>query len=306
MNVNVVFFSPRYLRYEFFGMLLRALNIKSIYSFLPVSSLPYSSADAIRRYENFEFDQNCENFDKYISFINSIVETVWNNMLDKEVADTSKRGSLTVPTILVLADWEVSVCGVKHYNQYLLDASIKFKRWENVHDTFPYRNQYGDLTDDFVSILQKKAGDDYLTHLYEHVFVRKLSVYFSNHAEFVRTFDFRDGRWHCYVFKNRKTGKMGSYIQLWRQKTAHDNEESLVYVNEEGKKKIRAVTLDVMSQDVSKWRQYQREEEERRLRMEYCWGWGEDYNNDDREQGCGNGWSCSNCPNAGCPANELN
>ena len=30
------------------------------------------------------------------------------------------------------------------------------------------------------------------------------------------------------------------------------------------------------------------------------------YEDDDRETGCGEGWSCSNCPNYGCPANELN
>lgn len=28
--------------------------------------------------------------------------------------------------------------------------------------------------------------------------------------------------------------------------------------------------------------------------------------NDETPTGCGEGWSCSNCPNAGCPANELN
>ena len=27
---------------------------------------------------------------------------------------------------------------------------------------------------------------------------------------------------------------------------------------------------------------------------------------DDNESGCGEGWSCSNCPNFGCPANEYN
>ena len=30
------------------------------------------------------------------------------------------------------------------------------------------------------------------------------------------------------------------------------------------------------------------------------------YEDDDREAGCGEGWSCSNCPNYGCPANEQN
>lgn len=30
------------------------------------------------------------------------------------------------------------------------------------------------------------------------------------------------------------------------------------------------------------------------------------YEEDDKESGCGEGWSCSNCPNYGCPANEYN
>lgn len=303
MNLNVVFLSPRYLRYEYFGMLLQAIDIKKIFSFLPATSLPYSSAEAIRQYNYSEYNQAYETLDSYIEFINSIVDAILGNTLDSDELNAQNKGALLAPTILVLADWERSGNLPKHYNQYLEQAKVKFKRWSVFYDTFPFKNKYGDLTDNLISILKDKAGDNYYTHLIEHVVIRKLSVFFSGHPELVKTFDFRDNRWHCYTFKNRNTGKTNSYIQLWRKKTAHDNEDTLVYIDETGRKKMIPVTLEVMATDVSKWQQYRREEEERRWRAEYA---NDDDNDDDREQGCGNGWSCSNCPNVGCPANELN
>lgn len=305
MYTNVIFFSPRYIRYEYFGVLLGSLDVRKIFSFLPLNSLPYSSATAIRRYRHSEYDQTYDSKENYSAFIMSIaseVADIASSTTDKELKPESIRNA----TVLIIADWEENM----PYNQILEANAIRFKRWNKMSNIFPYTNKYGDATDAFVNSLHSYLSECDKMNLLEEIAVKKISVFFHSETDFVLSYDFTRKEWRFRVYVNRKTKKRVSYVYLWKQKMAKENEDSMVYSTEDGKKKIRLVVLDVMSQDVKRWRQYEEEKEERlrRLeRMESGWYDNDDNNNDDdREQGCGNGWSCNHCPNVGCPANEYN
>lgn len=305
MYTNVVFFSPRYIRYEYFRALLGSLDVRKIFSFLPLNSLPYSSAMAIRRYRYSEYDQTCDSKENYTAFIMSIATEV-ADIASGTTDNDFKLGSIRNATVLIIADWEENM----PYNQILEANAVRFKRWNKMSNIFPYSNKYGDATDAFVKSLLSHLSECGKMNLLEEIAVKKISVFFHSSPDFVLSYNFTRNEWQCRVYIYRKTKKEVSYVHLWIQKMAKENQESMVFLNEDGKKKIRLVVLDVIFQDVKRWRQYEAEEEERlrRLeRMESGWYDNDDNNNDDdREQGCGNGWSCNHCPNVGCPANEYN
>lgn len=304
MYTNVIFFSPRYIKYEYFGILLGSLDVRKIFSFLPLKSLPYSSAMAIQRYRYSEYDQTCDSKENYTAFIMSIaseVADIASGTTDKDL----KPGSIRNPTVLIIADWEENL----PYNQILEANALRFKRWDKMSNIFPYTNKYGDATDSFVNSLQSYLSECGKMNLLEDIAVKKISVFFHISPDFVLSYNFTRKEWLYRGYIYRKTKKKVSYVYLWELKMIMENQDSMVYDTEDGKKRIRLVVLDVMSQDVKRWRQYEAEEEERLRRLERMEsGWYDDdsNNDDDREQGCGNGWSCGHCPNVGCPANEYN
>ena len=302
MNINIIFFSPRYIKYECFGMLLSALDIKKIYSFLPINSLPYSSADYL------EYDQKSDSYQKHDDFVTAMVEEVISMASKSNVDDAPNTGRISNPTVLVMADWEPD--GTP-YNLYLKQIGERFKRWSSMSDVFPYISHYGDITDQTVDAISKVASNFGQPNIAQRIRLKRISVFFGVDPDLVETYDFNDRSWHCYVYVSKATGKHISYVKLWRSRTSKDNPDSLLYIGNDGKKKMRPVTLDVANNDILRWKEYIRNKERERMEAEYfqqMYSGGYDTWDDDndREQGCGEGWSCMNCPNIGCPANERN
>ena len=308
MNINIIFFSPRYIKYDCFGMLLSAIDIKKIYSFLPIDSLPYSSADAVRNYEYSEYDQKSDSNRKHDEFISSMAEEVISMASKSNVDDAPNTGKISNPTVLVMADWESD--GTP-YNLDLRQTGARFKRWTSMYDVFPYISHYGDITDQVVGAISNAASNSGQPNIVQRLRLKRLAVFFGVDPDLVETYNFSDRRWHCYTYVSKVTGKQISYVKLWRSRASKDNPDSLLYIGNDGKKKMRPVTLDVAKNDILRWKEYIRNEERERLEAEYFQQmYSDGYNswddNNDREQGCGEGWSCMNCPNVGCPANERN
>jgi len=289
-------------------MLLSALDIKKIYSFLPINSLPYSSAEAVRNYDYLEYDQKSDSYQKHDDFVTAMVEEVISMASKSNVDDAPNTGRISNPTVLVMADWEPD--GTP-YNLYLKQIGERFKRWSSMSDVFPYISHYGDITDQTVDAISKVASNFGQPNIAQRIRLKRISVFFGVDPDLVETYDFNDRSWHCYVYVSKATGKHISYVKLWRSRTSKDNPDSLLYIGNDGKKKMRPVTLDVANNDILRWKEYIRNKERERMEAEYfqqMYSGGYDTWDDDndREQGCGEGWSCMNCPNIGCPANERN
>ena len=235
-----------------------------------------------------------------------MAEEVISMASKSDVDDAPNTGKISNPTVLVMADWESD--GTP-YNLYLRQTGERFKRWTSMYDVFPYISHYGNITDQVIYAINEAASNSRQPDIVQRLRLKRLSVFFGVDPDLVETYNFNDRRWHCYTYVNKATGKRISYVKLWRSRASKDNPDSLLYIGTDGKKKMRPVTLDVAKNDILRWKEYIRNEE--RLEAEYFQQmYSDGYNswddNNDREQGCGEGWSCMNCPNVGCPANERN
>ena len=304
MKTNVIFFSPRYIKYDFLGILLSVLDIRKFYTFLPVSYLPYPIVNTIQGYRPVEYNQSEESMESYNAFIAQISSSIVELIEIPDIDDNSKNGMITNPTVMIMADWEKHYGDYMTYYQYLEDRGITFQRWEKYYDIFPYTNYYGDLTEDLVGKLRDVAGERINTSLIQDVSIKRISVFFSLDYRHIQTYDFRDDSWHYLTYVSHSTGKKASFVKLWLMRASKENPDIMLYDGNDGKKKIRPVVLDVIRYDLEKWADYLRQQEEHRWRAES--GWYDNEDDSDRERGCGCGWTCSNCPNVGCPSNEYN
>ena len=304
MKTNVIIFSQRYIKYDFLGLLLSVLDIRKFYTFLPVLDLPYPIVDILQRYRPKEYNQSGYSQESYNEFITIISSSIVELLEKPDEDDNSKNGRITNPTVMIMADWEEHYGGYTTYYQYLKDRDISFQRWEKYYDIFPYTNNFGNLAEDLVGKLKEVAGEYEINGMIQDVSIKRISVFFSLDYRHIQTYDFRDDSWHYLTYVSHSTGKKASFVKLWLMRASKENPDIMLYDGNDGKKKIRPVVLDVIRYDLEKWADYLRQQEEHRWRAES--GWYDNEDDSDLERGCGCGWTCSNCPNVGCPSNEYN
>lgn len=264
MNANVLFISTRYIKYEYFGALLSGMDIKKIFSFLPLNSMMYSTADAIKRYPYTEIDCNAISEENYHSYVlqtaSAISSFVSSGVLENEGPN---MGRLSLPFFIVIADWEDDYYNeYKPYNQILSERGEKFKRWENRHNPFPYTNNFGSLDDHLREAVMNCLGSK---ELLKKIRFYKTSVYFSPEVSLSQRYDYDKKEWNCVCWRSRNTGNSISLVSNLTRMAAKKNEKTLVYTNEEGRRVIHRLVLDVALREA---KEYVREQAEREYRRQ--------------------------------------
>ena len=264
MNANVLFLSTRYIRYEYCGALLSVMDIKKIYSFLPLNSMMYSTADAIRRYSHAEIDCSGISEEDYLSFVNRIASEIASYVTSVAIEDEGPNtGRLEHPFYIVIADWE-DYYGYKPYNQILSETGQKFKRWSARYNPFPYTCNYGSLDDQLKDATFELLGSD---ELLRKIRFYKTSVYFSPEISLSQRYDYDKEEWNSVCWRSRNTGKSISLVRNLTLKAAKKNEQTLVYTNDEGRRLIHHVVLDVALREA---KEYVREQAEREYRRQWA------------------------------------
>lgn len=282
--------SPNYIRDEYFGLLLKAINTRKVFTSIKLSSLSEELNNTLSSFDVSEisddvYDESFKAFAYYIGYLLQMPKKgVWKS------------------TVVILSDqyYHTIEKYVEYYEEEDIDAFGQLKTNNGFSvNIFPFG-----VVDNY--LIQAVSDLLPIDTLSDNLRLMRTSVYFSTLPELTETYDFRERIWEVEVFVNQKTGKEMSAIHVAIQKTARDNEQILIYINEEGKRKIRSLVTDNVKSDFEEWCSYRKFEEEMGRRNfayfdEGSFGYGSD-----NERGCGNGWLCSCCPNYGCPANEHN
>lgn len=290
--VDIVIMSPIYIKDEFLGLLLKSMNTHKVFSFIPLNLFSDSIYNTLSTFDVSAYDLN--NNEKYEDYLKSIC--FYTEYLTKSNAN-NKPLPVGNPTIVILCDKYYRKDSPFTYTQPCQEDYLNEYGWVETRadyevNIFPFGNLCNDLS---AAILEMSVQSG----ISDQIRLYRTSVYFHSKPEFTETFDFNREKWVVKVARHRQTGKVASYIHLLIQKTARDNQDILTYINEEGKRKIHHIVTDKAFPDYDNYMSYKNfEAEQRRLsRID---------DDDSGYGGCGEGWSCDNCPNYGCPANQNN
>ena len=329
MKANVLLISPRYIKHEYFDFLLKAMNIHKVYSFM--NKLPRTPFESLwskfehsvsSNQENENYNNNIEgdwvlspaaqqwreiSHDEYWNFINLIIDDIEQLLKAPEKIQKNPNRIFERPTIIVIADWEP--CG-RHFTSgrrafFSYDLFIKginHREWNRYENTaFPFTNEFGDLSEHIVKRLSDKLCSDKDKNLLEQVSIIKTSVFFKHKDKLSLIYDYRDATWHVKFVLGKHKGKVYNFTQALHLRAAHIFPDIFVNQNHDGKKTLVDIYRENTDAELHLWARYNSLEEE---------FYGDDdyntYSQVEDTDGCGYGWSCNNCPNYGCPSNELN
>lgn len=293
--VDIVIMSPIYIKEEFLGLLLRSMNAHKVFSLIPLSLFSSSTNNTLKTFDISVYDQ--ENNENYDDFLKSIC--FYAGYLTKVTAG-NKPLPVGNPTIVILCDKYYCKDSPFIYTQPYQEDYLNEYGWVETRadysvNIFPFGNLCSDLSTAFHEMSDQ-------LEILDQIRLYRTSVYFHGKPEFTETYDFNQKKWVVKVARHRQTGQTVSYIYLLIQKTARDNQEILTYINENGKRKIHKIVTDKALIDYDNYLSYKNFEAEQRRLSRIS-----DENDDDSGYGgCGEGWSCDNCPNYGCPANQNN
>lgn len=291
--VDIVIMSPIYIKEEFLGLLLKSMNTHKVFSLIPLNSFSDSINNTLNTFDVSAYDQ--KNSEKYEDFLKSIC--FYTGYLTKATANNEPSHVVGNPTIVILCDKYYSKDSPFIYTQPYQEDYLNEYGWVETRadydvNIFPFGNLCNDLSAALLEMFVQSG-------IIDQIRLYRTSVYFHSKPELTEVFDFNRKNWVVKVARHRQTGKVASYIHLLIQKTARDNQDILTYINEEGKRKIHHIVTDKAFPDYDNYMSYKNfEAEQRRLSS---------IDDDDSGYGgCGEGWSCDNCPNYGCPANQNN
>lgn len=312
MNTNVVFLSPRAIKADYIAPILNTLNVARVISFLSMDNMPQSLTEEIVKRPFSVYDDSLSSF-SMDEAIDSVSTQIIDNVLDGElrVCTHPRHGHFANECILVLADWQRSSIwtpdySIKQYYNCLSKRGKEYLWWTDIYNCYPYHSSYGDLTSLVVGRIHSLLAQREQDELWNHISIVKVSVFFtSRKGGFTLAYDSKERRWREPVFyQSNHPEKPISYIHMLSMLNARKDETRFVFTNAEGHRMLYRLITDDAFFNLKFWVN-QKQEQLRIDRERELFGDCDDDSNME-ERGCGNGWTCDNCPNAGCPANELN
>lgn len=300
LNLDFVLMSPYYLKEEYFGMILKVMNIFKIYSFIPLTSLSIVMQDDVKRYSFYEHHYASGVYDS----------TFWDE-IELDIRTFNKKTNKNVfgnPTILILCDTEY-----ENSNNIEKHTYVEPYYWEDFNDEGELESfwdwrvniyPFGDVKIGLSRCISRFKTSDYRLHSAQMRII-EIAVFFSNMEELSSVWDYERGDRH-YIARSKLTGKTATYVFLLKQRLAKENEVCLIYTDSDGKRRIRRLVIDEAYSEFKKFAEYKEYEREQQRYSSWQTYQNDDSGSEDEERGCGNGWSCDSCPNYGCPANEQN
>lgn len=338
MKANVLIISPRYIKHEYFDFLLKAMNIHKIYSFMNKLSKPvlwnpfqslmsrvsdmennttphedYQNNNEIRE-EDWVLSPGAEQWkeithDEYWNFIKLIIDDIEHLLKVPKQNNDDLNQLFERPTIVIVADWEPGGRYIHSdrrcfysYDLFIKD-SIKYHCDWNYHEksAFPYENEFGDLSEHIVQSLNDRLCTSEDIDTLSQVTIIKTSVFFKHKDKLSLSYNFHDASWHSKLLLGKHKGKVYTFTQALHFRAAKLYPDIFVCQNEDGRKTLTNIYKESPGLYLRLWARYNSLEHEFFNDEEYE---SENYTNDN--DGCGYGWSCTNCPNYGCPSNEMN
>lgn len=255
MNINVLFLSPRYIKYEYFGALISSLDVRHVFSFLPMGSMHYSISGPLMRYPCRELA--ARSVTEYYESVGIIAGTLAE--MACRVTDAvlpPNKGNINNPYVIVVADWELWSYAYRPYDEILSATGTYFQRWSHPSsdDVFPFTNAFGDLAQDIVSAYESanKAADRH-----ERVNFCKVSVFFSPADGLSLSYDASRGGWYPAYYVGRASHRRFGTVMMLIQNAARKHESLMTGVMSNGRRGVKKVTLKVADIDAGRWREYQ-------------------------------------------------
>lgn len=343
MKANVLIFSPRYIQRYYVDFLLKAMNIHKIYSFLnkhqeheqqttsPFDSLFKSLELLHEKYpgavpeikERTTISEDCYALspgaqqrkeiteDEYWDFVKKIIEDIKSLLETPVPIGSNSNRILERPTIAIIADWQplgrYLHSNERHFQSYDLlikDNQKNHLRWSSIENTaFPYNNEFGDLSEHIAIGLNEALSSNGENDLINDVSLIKTAVFFEDYEQFSLTYNYSDASWGIKNLRNKLNGKIYSFTSALRLRAANLYPDVFVCHGPNGKKILIDIHKETTKSDMNLWIRDNHLEREFYDEEEYM---AELHPDDNDNHGCGYGWSCTNCPNYGCPSNEMN
>ena len=309
MNTNILFLSPRSIKSDYIPALFETLHVSQIVSFLSPKTIPDYLSVEIMKYPCTIQDDTLPEF-SMCDAIRKLSLSIIDRIKEGGVQADTRKGIISNGCVLVLADWQPVYYGqYEQYYSWISRQNLTFGRWTSEHTCYPFNSKQGNLPDLLVADLHNLLEEYEETELWEHVTVLQTSVFFTSLESTSLTYNPDEHNWTEHVYHSRKnpdkTKTLVRYIML---SVAKSDQNRFVYTNEKGVRIMTRPIVDEAYSNLKLWKKahekYLRRVWENEVRQE--WNDCNDNNDSDVEKGCGNGWTCDNCPNFGCPANEMN